>query len=279
MTHSGDERILRRLSPGDTDPILVADFQAMSMSPRLSEMLSDRIRGRGVFQIDPIGMLSGDRRYASMPELAAACVGEFLGTGASRGRVHVIGHCSASPLALRVAGRLAATRPVTAVLVNPTWPDDDHVTAKFTEFLGKFGPATRTPPDLAADPDRVMSTMERILLDEVTALAASQGLSGSAGAFTDLIVWYRAWLAFVLAGRNDPRVGLAAGQAAVTVLSDSPSTVTVPGRSRDAYLVRELPAQPVGTVTPELAELVATSIVRNPGTAATGPSGSGGHTP
>lgn len=263
MTHSGDERILRRLSRGDADPILVADFQAMSMSPRLSEMLSERIQGRAVFQIDPIAVLSVDRLYVSMPELAAACVGEFLGSGAYHGHVRVIGHCSASPLALRVAGLLAATRSVTAILVNPTWPDDDHVTAKFTEFLGKFGPAIRTPPDLTADPDLVMSKIEQMLLDEVAALAASQGLSGSAGAFSDLILWYRAWLAFVLAGRNDTHVGLAAGRAAVTVLSDSPSTVTVPGRSEDAYLVRELPAQPVGTVTPELAELVATSIVPN----------------
>lgn len=279
MTHSSDERILRRLSPGDTDPILVADFQAMSMSPRLSEMLSERIQGRAVYQIDPIGVLSEDRRYVPLPELAAACVGEFLGSGADHGRVHVIGHCSAAPLALRVAGLLAATRSVTAVLVNPTWPDDDHVTAKFTEFLSKFGPATRTPPDLTADPELVMSKMEQVLRDEVAALAASRGLSGSAGAFSDLIVWYRAWLAFVLAGRNDTQIGLAAGRAAVTVLSDSPSTVTVPGRNEDAYLMRELPAQPVGTVTPELAEIVATSVVPNLGPAVTSPSGSGGQMP
>ncbi|MEV7327420.1 alpha/beta fold hydrolase [Micromonospora sp. NPDC093244] len=261
MTHSGDERILKRLSPGDTDPILVADFQAMSMSPRLSEMLSERIRGRAVFQIDPIGVLSEDRRYLPLPELAAACVAELLDAGADHGQVQVVGHCSASPLALRVAGLLSATRPVTAVLVNPTWPDDDHVMGKFSEFLGKFGPTTRTPPDLTADPELVVSRMERTLLDEVHALAASRGLSGSAGAFSDLVVWYRAWLAFVLAGRNDTQAGPAVGRAAVTVLSDSPSTLTVPGRNEDSYLVRELPAQPVGTVTPELAEIVATTIV------------------
>ncbi|TNH28023.1 hypothetical protein FHG89_16400 [Micromonospora orduensis] len=278
MTHSGDEPILRRLSPGDADPILVADFQAMSMSPRMSEMLSERIQGRAVFQIDPIGVLSEDRLYVPLPDLAAACVDEFLTAGADHGHVHVVGHCSAAPLALRVAGLLAATRPVTAVLVNPTWPGDADVTAKFTEFLGKFGPATPAPPDLTADPALVMAGMERTLLDEVTALAVSRGLSGSAGAFTDLIVWYRAWLAFLLAGRNDTQIGLAAGQAAVTVLSDSPSTVTVPGRTEDAYLVRELPSQPVGTVTPELAELVATHIVPTLRTAAPSPSRVTGHT-
>ncbi|MFJ6167547.1 alpha/beta fold hydrolase [Micromonospora orduensis] len=260
MTHSGDERILRRLSSGDTDPILVADFQAMSMSPRMSDMLSERIQGRPVFQIDPIGVLSGERRYVPLSELAAACADEFRESGAQQGRIVVIGHCSAAPLALHVAGLLAHGRAVTAVLVNPTWPRDEHVTVKFDEFLAKFGPAARPAPDLNDDPELVVSAMAQILLDEVTALAASRGVSSSAGAFSDLIVWYRAWLAFLLAGRNDREIRRAAGQAAVTVLSDSPSAVTVPGRDADAYLVRELPPQPVGTVTPELAELVAACV-------------------
>ena len=75
-----------------------------------------------------------------------------------------------------------------------------------------------------------------------------------------MILWYRAWLAFLLAGRNDGRNGRPAGTATVEVLSDSPSTVTVPGRDGDAYLVRELPPQPVGTVTPALAQIVAGHI-------------------
>jgi hypothetical protein len=260
MTHSGDERILRRLSPGDADPILVADFQAMSMAPRLSEVLSERIQDQTVFQIDPIGVLSGERLYVPLPELAAACAGEFLNCGADHGRVLVIGHCSAAPLALRVAGLLASTRSVTAVLVNPTWPGDDHVTTKFEEFLAKFGPGARPAPDLDAEPDRVVSAMGQVLLDEIVALAAARGVSGSAGAFSDLIVWYRAWLAFLLAGRNDTQIAQAAGQAAVSVLSDTPATVTVPGLSRDAYPVQELPAQPVGAVTPELAAIVAAHV-------------------
>jgi hypothetical protein len=263
MTHAGDERILRRLSPGHANPILVADFQAMSMAPRLSEMLSERVRSKAVFQIDAIGVLSGERLYAPLSELAAACAGEFLSSGADHGRVLVVGHCSAAPLSLRVAGLLAPARSVTAVLVNPTWPGDDHVTAKFTEFLGKFGPDTHPAPDLDSDPCVVVSAMEQVFCDEVTRLAASRGLSGSAGAFSDLIVWYRAWLAFLLAGRNDMPVGPAAGPMVVEVLSDSPSTVMVPGLSKDAYLVRELPPQPVGTVTHELAEIVAAHVAHH----------------
>jgi hypothetical protein len=261
MTHS-DEQILRRLSPGDTNPILVADFQAMSMAPRLSEMLSERVPGRAVFQIDPIGVLSAGSLYAPLPELASACAGEFSSSGADRGPVLVVGHCSASPLVLHIADLLAPARSVTAVLVNPTWPDDDHLTAKFIEFLTKFGPATRPPPDLDADPRLVVSAMEQVFRDEIAALAALKGLSSSAGVFSDLVVWYRAWLAFLLAGRNDATTERAATRAAVRVLSDSPSTVTVPGLSRSAFPVQELPPQPVGIVTPALAELVAAHLTQ-----------------
>jgi hypothetical protein len=259
MTAGLDERILRRLSPGDADPILVADFQAMSMAPRLSEMLREQLTDRAVFQLDPISVLSGPRRYRSMPELAAAGAEEFRAVGADQGDVLVIGHCSAAPLALRVAAELASTRTVTAVLVNPSWPDDEHVASKFDEFLGKFGPGPYPVPVLSGDPEEVVSSLERVFQDKIVALAASRGLSGTASAFTDLILWYRAWLAFVLAGRNDPP--LEPGRwPAVTVLSDTAPTVAVPGLDREAYAVREIPPQPVGMVTAELAQIVAAHL-------------------
>jgi hypothetical protein len=261
MTHSdAGELILRRLSTGGAGPVLVADFQALSAAPRLSEMLSERVHGRPVFQIDPVRVLSGTRLYVPLPELAAACAEEFAGSGAVHGRVFVVGHCTAAPLSLRVAGLLAAAGSVTAVLVNPSWPGDDYVTAMFAEFLGKFGTADRPCPDLDADPCLVVSAMEQIFRDKMLALAASKGLSGSAGALLDLLRWYRAWLAFLLAGRNDAAAEHAAGQAAVTVLSDSHSTSTVPGLSADAYHVQELPPQPAGPVTRELAEIVAAHV-------------------
>jgi hypothetical protein len=261
MMHSDvGEVILRRLSTGGASPVLVADFQTMSIAPRLSEMLSERIQGQPVFQIDPLRVLSGTRLYASLPELAATCAEEFVGSGADHGRVFVVGHCSAAPLAVRVAGLLASARSVTVVLVNPSWPDDDHVTAMFAEFLGGFGTANRPCPALDADPCLVVSVMEQIFREEMIALAASRGLSGSAGAFSDLLVWYRAWLAFLLAGRNDRGTGRAAGRAAVTVLSDCVSAVTVPGLSTDAYRVREMAPQPAGAVTRELADVVAAHV-------------------
>jgi hypothetical protein len=261
MTHAdASELILQQLSPGPASPILVADFQAMSIAPRLSEMLTECVRDQPVFQIDPVRVLSGTRLYIPLAELAKACADEFLGTGANHGRVFVVGHCSAAQLALRVADLLAPDRLVTAVLVNPSWPDDTYVTAMFDEFLTKFGTASRPCPDLDADPRQIVSAMEQLFREQITALAASKNLSGSAGAFSDLLAWYRAWLAFLLASRNDVSTGHAAGQAAVTVLSDSLPAVTVPGRAQEACRMQRLPAQPAGAVTRELAGIVAAHV-------------------
>jgi hypothetical protein len=261
MAHSDvDERILRRLSTGEADPILVVDFQALSSAPRLSEMLSECVAGQPVFQIDPVGVLSGARLYVSLPELAAACADEFLSSGADHGRVFVVGHCSASALALRVADLLASTRSVTAVLVLPVWPDDELVRTMFARFFARFGPATRRCPDLDADPCLVVSAMEQVFREEIMGLAASRGLTGSVGAFFDLLVWYRGWLAFLLACRNDTAIERAVGRASVTVLSDSPSTVAVAGLSKDAYRVCELAEHQTGAVTHELAGRVAAHL-------------------
>lgn len=261
MTQSDvDELILRRLSPGDANPILVADFQSLSSEPRLSEMLSECVQDQPVFQIDPVGMLSGTRLYVPLPELAAACVDEFQGSGADHGQVFVVGHCSASALSLRVAGLLASTRPVTAVLVLPAWPDDALVTTMYAEFVTKFGTATRPCPDLDADPHLVVSEMEQIFRDEITALAASRGLTGSVGAFLDLLVWYRGWLAYLLACRNDTSIDRAVGRAEVTVLAGSSWSGTVPGLSNDGYRMCELPPRHDSAITRELAELVAAQV-------------------
>lgn len=256
-----DDASIRRLSTGAADPILVADFQSMSMAPRLSEMLSESVQGRPVFQIDPVGVLSGTRLYAPLEELAAECVEEFLRSDAAHGHALVIGHCSASALSLRVADQLAARMPVTAVLLQPAWVDDELVTEKFVEYLSKFGPTTRACPDLDGDPGQVVTAFEQLFRDEIDALAQSRNLAGAMGAFEDLLVWYRGWLAFLLACRNDTSLDAAVGRAAVTVLSDSPSEITVPGLAKDAYEIRELPSpQPAGPVTAELAKLVAEHV-------------------
>jgi hypothetical protein len=256
-----NELILKQLTAGEEEPVLVADFQAFSTAPRLSRMLSGRVGGRPVYQVDPVTVLAQDQLYLPLSALAAACVDAFTSGTPPGGRVFVVGHCSAAALALHIARLLEGSREVTVLLVLPTWPDDDHVRTRFTEFLANIGAATNSCPDLDSDASGCVAAMETILRAELAAVAAGRGLGTAADAFADLLAWYRAWLSFLLACRNDLPLARATTTAAVRVLSDAVIPAGIPGLRETAYQVRRLPfAGQASRVTTQLAEFVAAQL-------------------
>src|SRR3984885_9296671 len=76
LAYDGD-RLAEGIVAGRAKPVLVADFQAFSSAPRLSHLVGDQAEGRPVYQVDPLGALSQDRRYISLADLAAEAVGSF----------------------------------------------------------------------------------------------------------------------------------------------------------------------------------------------------------
>jgi hypothetical protein len=260
--------ILQQLTGGDAEPVLVAEFQAWTTAPRLSRLLSDRAEGRPVYQIDPVGMLTGEQLYLPLQDLAAACVEEFLGSGPPDGRVFIAGHCSASALSLHVARLLKETRDVTAILVRPVWPGEELVRSRFAEALSKLGAPGRPCPELGGDPAAAVAQMAQVLKEELIALAASRGVNGATDAFAELLAWHRGWLAFLLACHNDPTVAWAGSATEVIVLSGPADHHTVPGLSHDGYRVCPVPviSHPglgqEDPITPELAEVVRAQITR-----------------
>lgn len=149
----GTQPLCSRLSSGDGAAILVADFQPLNAAPRLSRLLGDAAAGHSVYQVDPRGALSGERLYAALPELAEETAAAFRSgesSGASDGRVFVVGHCSAAALSLQIAARLAGERQATAILVQPTWPGTDHVAECFAEFRESWAWALAPPPTWTA---------------------------------------------------------------------------------------------------------------------------------
>jgi hypothetical protein len=167
--------------------------------------------------------------------------------------VFVVGHCSAAALSLQIAGRLTGDREVTAILVQPTWPGTDHVTERFAEFQGKLGMAGRPCPDLDGDPWACVAGMEQLMSEELAGIATRLGLTKAPLAFSELLVSYRTWLAFLLACRNDQPVKVPSGAIAISVLTDEPGFVlpgSVPGRCR---ITPPPPAERPDAVTPELA--------------------------
>lgn len=255
----GTQPLCSRLSAGDGAAVLVADFQPLTAAPRLSRLVSDAAAGHSVYQVDPRGALSGDRLYAALPELAEETAATFLATEppVAAGRpVFVVGHCSAAALSLRVAELLAGDREVTAILVQPSWPGDDHVTERFAEFQGKLGVGSQPCPDLDGDPWTTITGMEQLMTDGLAAVAKRLGLGKPPLAFSELQVSYRTWLAFLLACRNDHPVQVPSAAVAIEVLSDDPDFV-LPGSAADrCRITPPPPADRPDAVTPELAKHV-----------------------
>jgi hypothetical protein len=258
----GNHTIIQQLTSGDAAPVLVADFQAWSSAPRLSRLLGDRADGHAVYQIDPISVLSGDKLYRPLPELAAACVEEFRASGPPPGGgIFVAGHCSASALSLHVSALLRDSYDVTSILVGPAWPSEQGVRNRFAETLRNLGVPDRPCPDLDGEPAAAVARMERALREEIIAVATSWGADGAADAVTELLAWYRGWLAFLLACHRDPaKAWTPAGTMVVLCAPDERRAV--PGLSPDAYQLREVPALSEDSpITPELAESVLAYIV------------------
>ncbi|MCW3818950.1 hypothetical protein ONA91_31375 [Micromonospora sp. DR5-3] len=261
---AGTGRICSQLSSGDGAAVLVADFQALNGAPRLSQLLSGVATDQRIYQVDPRGALSGDRLYASLPELADEAVAIFRSgesSAATDQRVFVVSHCSAAGLSLHIASRLSAAREVTAILVQPTWPGTDHVTEGFAEFQAKLGAGGHSCPDLDGDPWSCVAGMEQLMRKGLAELAKRHGLDKPPLAFSELLVSYRTWLAFLLACRNDQPAMAPPDAVAVTVMTDEPDFVlprTGPGRCR---ITPPPPAERPDDVTPDLAKLVLDQIV------------------
>jgi hypothetical protein len=256
MISTASGALLQRLTGGAGAPVLVADFQAWATAPRLSELLSRRTTTSPVYRIDPISVLSTDERYVPLTELADACAEHYLAAAPTGRQLHVVGHCSASALALHVASRLAGERGVTVILVAPTWPDERLVQAKFAEFLANIGAPARPCPALGGDPAAAVDRLEEALRDELVAIAHARGVDPAAGVFAELLGWYRGWLSFLLACHHDPSASWRAPEPAGVVVLAGPGTAPhVPGLVAGAYPVAEVPVLAENSpITPDLAD-------------------------
>lgn len=216
------EPIITRLAAGEREPLLVVDFDGFTDAPNLSVLLAEQASDRPVYQVDPIGFLSGRRPYLPLPDLAAAAAGAFASCGEASERTFVVGYCSSAALALRIAGLTATASTGTVLLVRPTWPDEQMVTDTFDQICEGIGGSARQCPGLDGDPAEVLAAMTGILAEELAALAERMGLGQSAEPFSELLDRYHAWLGFLLASRADIERDAAAG-VAVPVIEDEGS--------------------------------------------------------
>jgi hypothetical protein len=258
---SGNMTIIEQLAGGESGPVLVADFEPFSPESRLGELLRAMKAGRPVYQIDPVSVLAGERLYRSLPDLAVGYADAFLSAGPVGGPVFVVGHCSAAGLSLRITELLAKSRAVTAILLEPTWPDEQQLAEVFAEFQANLGATVQPCPGTEGDPVSAVLRMTEILRAQLSAMAASRGLDASADVFGELLSRYRAWLAFMLACGNDVPVTLARGAATVKILTSAPAGMVVPGLAPGCYEIGPISGPSNGSSpTANLAEIALAEI-------------------
>jgi hypothetical protein len=151
--------------------------------------------------------------------------------------------------------------------VQPTWPDDDHVRDRFAEFRTSLGGVHDDRPDLCGTPESAVARMEQALRVQLLAVARSKGLAAGAEVFGELLTWYRAWLAFLLACSLDLGSATrdwAGPETDITALTGADGTAVVPGRNEGGYQVIRLPLldrEPA--LSPELAGFLLTRLARS----------------
>jgi hypothetical protein len=248
----------QRLTVGDGRPLLVVDFQPFSSAPRLSTLLSECAGAHPVYRLDPLPALARSGGYLPLSALAAQFADGYAADADGRA-VTVVGSCTAPALALRVGARLAATRPVSAVLVRPEWPDLGWLGRQYAAFREDLGAGPAPAPDLAGDPAEVLGRMEQTLRADLEEMAVRRNLGEVLPVLEELLRGYRAWLAFLLACAVDAGEPGPAGAAPIdiSILTSVADDGALPAPWPPARRVeRTAPAgQPVAA-TPALARLV-----------------------
>ena len=212
---------VEQLAGGDRAPVLVVDFVQFTSTQPLPDELARHGRGHPVLRIDPVTDLAREPAYRPLDALADGYAEACRRQGLAGGRIAVVGHCSAAPLALALADRLAGAAEVSPVLVRPTWPDAAMVAADFRSFRDELG-AAAGPVPAAADPDLALRQMTVVLHDDLRAMARTQGLDPGSAVIADMLARYRAWLGFLLAGSAASRRAWPSGRVVDRPAGDPP---------------------------------------------------------
>lgn len=267
----------RQLTTGAGAPILVVDFVPLSAGASLSSLLGASSRGHPVYAIDPVSDLVVHQNYLSVADLASAYAAAFLNaepggspgpagpaglSGTTLPHIFVIGYCSAAPLALHIARLLTSTREISITLVRPSWPDATEIALEFAALRKGLGVVDPSSPNSDGDPEDAIADMTKILHGDLISMATEHGLDIASAVLTELLNRYRAWLAFLVAGRQAEPMAPAGGPPppptpSIEVFTGTADDAIPPEFDVASCRITRLPIldqEPYAT--PELAELV-----------------------
>jgi hypothetical protein len=190
-----------QLVGGPNEPILVVDFIQFSAARPLSEILGSHSQDHPVYRADPVTDLTRDQAYWPLDELADGYSALCRQRGLGRGRLIIVGYCSAAGLSGQITARLARQADLSLFLVDPVWPDAELTAEHFMSFRASLGATPSPAPGGHADPRLALRDMLDVLRDDLHAMALSRGLDPVSPSLGDLLERYRAWLGFLLASQ------------------------------------------------------------------------------
>jgi hypothetical protein len=209
-----------RIEIPEAGVVLVADARPFAAGPRLGDLLTDG--GLAVHQVDPVEGLADIGPGGALDGLAKHYAATVSGAAV------VVGHCSAAPLALRIAQLLDF--PAT-VLVRPTWPDRPLIGQILQEVRSGLRATDPTPvPETLSDVDRVLDA-------DLDRLTGAHGIDPAGGPLRELRDRYQRWFGYLFAAADAAPVAWPRGRT-VDVLADADTTVPdlAPGTCRHTVI-------------------------------------------
>ncbi|MBC3840288.1 hypothetical protein GXW82_08940 [Streptacidiphilus sp. 4-A2] len=162
-----------------------------------------------VLRVDPVADLSDSSSWLPLCELAEEYA--RLIAALDRTPAVLVGYCSAAPLALTIAARLAhGGTDVPVLLLAPRFPDRRQVLDDLSYIRRSIGgPAGREaaepPTDGAALPDDPVDVVRHIgslLWSDLTAATAEPSDAPATALIADLVSRYTAWLGYLLSAAD-----------------------------------------------------------------------------
>ncbi|MER6738267.1 hypothetical protein [Streptomyces puniciscabiei] len=195
---------VKPVAAGSRQSVFVFEFGEVGTTRRLSESLAKGGDDSAIYAIDPVADIARLPGYVVLPELAERYAGMVAGLHQD-GPLVVVGYCSASVLALRVAELLRADQTVRTVLVQPTKPDLPLIRGEYARIRQSLAVAEADAAvslDEADAPPDLYHRLDQALARDEAAWAVGRGVSGTSPALAFMASRHRAWLSVLLSSHE-----------------------------------------------------------------------------
>ncbi|MFE6311712.1 hypothetical protein [Streptomyces rochei] len=178
--------------------VLVIDFSTMSAERDAADVVKEAFPGRPVWRIDPVVALTAEASPLDLDQMASRVERGLAEAGLEPELV--VGYCSGTPLAMRVADRLDQGQGVPLVLLAPGFPAWEHVESDLANILRTMGVPSATPPRLPREAVSARAWVTTTVDDAIGIAIGALGLAEDEAAVLtgELAPRYKSWLGYLI---------------------------------------------------------------------------------